>query len=808
MSHLPDDLRYAWRIMRRSPGFAAAAVSTLALGMGATAAIFSVVDGVLLRSLPYTDAHRIVSITVSRAGETDSAFAPANYLDLERGARSFEAMAAYREAAFDLATGGRDPERLEGAFTTRQFFEVFRVQPLAGRVYGSADGPGGPRLAVLSEGAWRRVFGSDPRTVGSTVRLSGRPYTIAGIAPSTLRWPDAQEVWVLADRPVPPPPLEVEGDYLNQRGLSYFNVIARIRAGVPFPEAEQDVVTIAARLAHDHPDNNRTRSMGLVALHDLMIGDVRPALLALLAAVGLVMLIAAGNVAHLLLARGAARAREFAVRGAIGAGVWRLVRQLLVEGLLLAAVGGVLGLLIGQWFLRGLVALAPADIPRLYDVQLDWHVVAVTAGIVLASAILFALAPALQAARIDVVEALKGGGRTATAGAYFLRRALVIGEVALASMLLVGAGLLLHSFWRLLDVDPGFSRQRVVALELALPESRYDTSQVQARFYRAFIDRLATIRDRQTVAAGFPRPFGDGTDSSAPFQIEGRPETLRSDRPIALLAIATPGYFRTLGIPLVRGRDFNDDDREGHEPVVIVNEVMARRYWPDVNALGQRIDLGGNKTWWRIVGIAGSHRSKSLAAAPEATVFLPYQQFTLPFLTVYTRTQAGAPEVAGQAKAVLRDLDPDLPLGGVHEISDVMDEALALPRFRTSLIAVFAGLALLLAAIGVYGVLTYSVTQRLREFGIRLTLGATPMHVVRLTLREGLSMTGIGLAIGLIGSWVAARFLGSLLFEVSTIDPLTFIAVPLLLGLVAVAACLRPSIRAASVDPATSLRMD
>ena len=809
---MSNDIGYALRTLQKNRGFAGMAIVTLALGIGGTTAIFSVVNGILLRPLPYPNADRIVQVWTVTQEESQGSYSPADFLEFQRSTRTLDALAGYREDALTIASSDADPVRVTGALVTLEYFEIFGSAPLLGRAFSrSSDAATNEPLAILSAKVWRETTASDAGIVGKRLRINGVPHTIVGVMPDSFEYPHGARAWVLSNKPVPPPPFDVPGDLLEARNLQYFLAVGRLRAGATVAHAQADVAAIAGELARQHPRTNAGRGARVERLHERMVGDVRRALLVLLGAVGIVLLIACANVASLLLARAAGRQREFAIRTALGASRGRLVRQLLVESLLLASAGGALGLLAGAWAVAVLAAVIPEGVPRVEEIGLDERVAAATVLTSLGSALIFGLLPSLQASRSDGSMALRDAGdraSTAGRGRARTRGTLVVAEVALTLVLLVSAGLLANSFIRLQRIDPGFTTEQVTLVQMPLPQGKYIDGKRQAAFYEQLLERLRQHGDIQSAAVAFPAPLS-GANASGSFSIEGRPSTTRADRPRAALGSVSPEYLRTLGIPLITGRHFTDRDREPGPAVIIVNAAFARRYFPGEDPLGKRLRFDDTKdAWMTIVGIAGDSRNLGLDSDPGPLMYIPYHYFTLPFMSVVVRSAGGTAAVASAVRADVRALDPDLPVDEVRPLKDVVADSVAEPRFRMALLGAFALTALLLAAVGVYGLISYSVAQRTREIGIRVALGARPAQVTVPIMREGLWLAALGVGIGLAGAFAATRLLATFLFGIEATDPLTFAAVTGLLLGVALLACYVPSRRALRVDPLTALRAE
>jgi predicted permease len=797
---LLEDVRHGLRSLAKSRAFAALTIATLALGIGANTALFSVVNAVLLRPLPHDHPERIAVVWRTFPASPESPHSAADFLDVQKDSRSFESLAAYHGLVLDLALGSGEPQRLVGAEVTSGFFDVFGTPAALGRTLRANSDRPGDRLAVLGHGAWQRVFGSDPSVVGRSVRFGSVPMTVVGVMPESFAWPVDAEAWVLSDIVVPAPPLPMP-ELLTQRGLSYLDVVARLQPTVTLAAAQADLDTIGRRLAEAFPDNDKDRGYRLVPLHEQVTGRMRPSLLILLGVVGLVLLIASANVANLLLARGVGRQREMAVRASLGASPARLVRQLLCESVVLALLGGLAGLAVADQGTRLLLRLVPGDLPRSGEVAIDGGVLLFTLAASVGTGLLFGIAPALAAARVPPLEALRSGGRAATASGNRLRSTLVGAEIAVALVVLSGAGLLLRSFVRLQAVATGYLTDTVVALPLSLPTTRYPTSAEQIRFYQQVVERLSAS-GRHEVAAAYPAPFGDGAASAAPVR---REKQASSDAEgMTLLSIVSSSYFRVMGIPLLTGREFTEGDVDGKPGVVMISHAMAERFWPGQDALGERITLGGDD-FYTVVGIVGDTRRKGLDLPAEPMVYLHYQQFTIPFLQVFARGTSAA-TFASDARAALRALDPELPLGAVQTVAEMRARSMAVPRFRTVLLGLFAALGLLLAAVGLFGVVSDGVGRRGREIGIRMALGAEHRQILRLVLADGLRISAGGAVVGLLASLALGRVIASFLFGVGAADPLTLVGVSVVLLAVAALASYLPARRAARLDPMLAIR--
>ncbi len=812
------DLRYAARGLAREPGFTAVAVITLGLAIGANTAIFSVANGLLLRPLPLPRADRLLLVMRHfKEGDTDSVSATKLFFLQPRLGGVFASTAAYENlgAGFNLVGDGL-PERIRGAHVTAGFFPTAGAQPLLGRNFlPEEDRPGARKVVVLSHRLWARRFGADPRILGRPLQLSGETYTVVGVMPAGFRFPAVAELWT---------PFAFDPATSNE--ANYFNLIGRLRDGIAPQTAGATVKALTKGYGAAYP-----RSLGpdevfiTKPLQEQLYGQVRPALLVLLAAVGAVLLIACVNVANLQLARAAARQREIAIRTALGAGWWRIVRQLLTESLLLAVGGGATGLLLGAACIRPLLAMSPIELDRLAQVGIDWRVLLFTLGVSLAAGVIFGLAPALQPARGNLHEPLKeGGNRTAgSVGGQWLRRALVTSEVALALLLITTASLLVRSFVGLLQQEPGFDVEHVLTMKLSLPPARYGTGAAAERFSSQVVERLEALPGVRAAAITTSVPLEGGPDLS--FKILGRKgggDDGDGNYDADYRAL-TPGLFRALRIPIVRGRGFTGADRLGGPLVALINHEAARRWWPKEDPVGQRIvvaqgskDLGdrGPRT---IVGIAGDTRDDGLDRKLPAILYVPLGQvpdqlialfFKLLPVSVTLHTAADSPALTAAAKRQIWSVDPGQPIDDVKSMAEIRDLSLGSRRFTTALLGLLALLALALAAVGIYGVLSYLVQQRTREIGVRLALGASAGQVQRLVLRQGMGAVAVGIALGLGGAFAVTRLLGSLLVGVTAHDPLSFFFTPALLAVIAVLASSIPAQRASRLDPLIALRQE
>ncbi len=808
---MSTDLRYAVRMLIKSPGFTIVAILTLALGIGANTAIFSVVNGVLLRPLPYPAAGQIVQVWTTSAAEPKSSHSAADFLDLQRGNRTLLELAGYREDAFTLTTAAGEAERVPGALVTLDYFDVFAMPASLGRTFNrKADGTVGEPLVVLSHAVWLAAFAADPQIVNRRIRINAEPHTVVGVMPASFDYPEGSKAWVLSPKPVPVPPIDVPGDLLQSRDVHYFQAIGRLRPGVSTQLARADLAAIAEDSARRFPASDGGRGIAVQTLQEKIVGDVRKALLMLLGAVGVVLLIACANVASLLLARASGRQRELAIRAALGAARGRLIRQLITESVLLGAGGGAAGLLVGAWAIALLLRVIPEGIPRAGQIGLDAPVAAIAVVVSFASALLFGVIPALQASRTEASLVLRDADRATTGGARRARTraALVVFEIALTLVLLVCAGLLANSFIRLQRVEPGFTVDQVTLIPLPLPLSKYADGARQTAFYQRILEAVERRPEIQSAAILFPNPI-EGRNASGTFTIEGQPRLRRADRPFAALGSVSANYFRTLGIPLIEGRTFTERDRDPAPAAAIVNATLVRRYFAGEDPIGKRVRFGeSDEDWMTIVGVVGDSHNAGLDESPTPLLYLPYHTFPLAFMGIAARSTAGPGVVASIVRREVKEVDPDMPIDKIIPLRDLLAESVAEPRFRTMLLGAFALMAVTLAAVGVYGLMSFSVTQRRREIGIRVALGARPQQVILPIIREGMTLAAGGVALGVAGSFVATRLLASFLFGVQPTDPLTYVTVAVLLLGVALLATYIPSRSAARVDPIDALRAD
>jgi predicted permease len=807
MHGFPQDLRFALRRLRQSPAFTAVAVLTLALGIGATSAIFSVLDAVVLRPLPFLRPDQLQMVWETMPGNDTRWVAPANFLDWRRGARSFTGLAAFSEGAATL-TGGDAPERLATVSVSTNFFDILGVGASVGRALSTTDAAAGADpVVVLSDDLWRRRYGGDVAIVGQRIALDGRAHRVAGVMPRGFRFPETADLWSAASRDIPELP-GFPGDIAASRDVHYLSVVGRLRSDVSADAAGVEMSGIAARLATQYPADNDGLGANVVSLHRSLVGDVEPTVVMLFAAVGLVLLIACANVASLLLARAEERSREAAICVALGATRARMLSRTLAESLVLGLAGGVAGIILATWGIDALLALAPGDLPRADEITLDWRVIAFTLIISLACGACFGLFPAIRAWRLDLHSALKAGGRlTVGAPRRRLRGLLVASELALALTLLTGAGLLLRSVLTLLAVNPGFRAENVLSARLSLPRTTYDTPERAGAMFGMLLERARALPGVIDASAVSDLP-ASGSSMNRGFVIEGRPAPRRPADMTVEYRVVDPRYFATMGVPLLRGRGFIAADAPGGLRVATISETMARQYWPDRNPIGARVALGDPAkadSWHTIVGVVGDVAHFGLASTPFPEIHVPLAQSPAQRMFVVLRTAGDQPSVASALRGIVAAVDANQPVTDVQTMTQRLTSSVARQRFVMTLLALFAGVAVFLAVLGVYALMATTVQARTREIGLRMALGAPASDLVRMLVAHGARLVALGVVAGVIASFATTRALDSLLFGVGATDPLTFIGVALLLSGVAIAACWIPARRAATVDPMITL---
>jgi putative ABC transport system permease protein len=810
MDVLRQDLQYALRRLFQSPGFTLVAVLTLALGIGANSAIFSVVRGVLLKPLPFPESDRLVGVFHEYDGKRAVMSGP-NFIDVAHTAKSLENAAAIQTQRVIL-TGQGDPIRLDVASVSASFFDVLRVRPELGRTFAPDEStPGRTDLIVLSHGLWQQRFGSDPAVLGRSVQIDGVGKEVIGVMPATFNYPRDRMAWM---------PIPYDNSFVStQRGAWFLTVVARLRPGVTPEQSAAEVRTIGARLAKQYPDADGSIGMTTFPLLEAIVGDIKPSMLVLLGAVGFVLLIACTNVANLLLARAAARETEMAVRTALGAGRRRIMRQLLTESVVLSFMGAAIGLLLAVWGVAFLVQLKPDGIPRLDDVHIDGIVILFTAGVAALTGVLFGVVPAVHATRRSVAASLKEGARGAVGvrGSSRTRGALVVAELALALMLLVGAGLLMRSFMRLQAVDPGFRSDHALTFELTFPDSRYgdDNEDRIVAFFDQLLPRLRGLPGATNVGAVMGLPLS-GMAFDISFEVLGRPPVPPQDQPSMQIRVATPSYFSTIGIPVKRGRAFTEADRANSKQVVLITESAARQYFPNEDPIGKSIRLGWGKRvkgqrlrgGGEIVGIVGDVKEEGLASADAPQLYMPMRQWPVQSMAVVVRTATSPMSLADAVRERVREVDPALPVSRMRPLDEIVSRSMSQPRFYLMVLTVFAAVALVLAAVGIFGVLSYAVAQRTREIGIRMALGAQERSVLRMVVGQAMLLALGGIAVGAVLALVLSRGMTTMLFSVTATDPATFVSVAGILGVVALVASYIPARRATRVDPIVALRSE
>ncbi|MEO8032778.1 MAG: ABC transporter permease [Gemmatimonadota bacterium] len=813
-----DDLRYALRQLRRSPGFAVVAVVTLALGIGANTTIFSVLRGILLRPLPYAEPDRSVMISSHLNGKDNQWVSPAEFADYQAQSSLFSSVAIFDEGAFTLA-GDHDAESLRGGLVSANLFATVGTAPILGRVFtAEEDQAGGPRLVVIGEGIWRRRYSGDAAIIGKPIQIDAQPYTVVGVMPEAFRLPidfavtAPTQFWV---------PLQLPSITADDRGNHSYYVTARLRPGLEIEAARPQFARFVAAMKQKHPDYYRpTFDVSLATLREQVVGRVRPALLLLLGAVGLVLLMACGNIANLLLARGESRQKELAIRAAMGASRGRLIRQLLLESVLLSVIGGGAGLLIAWWGISAIPAINPTSLPRVESIGLDPAVLAATFVLSLITGVVFGLAPAWQMARPALQAELKETGRgvTATRRGRGFRSALIGGEVALAVVLVIGAGLLVQSYMRLTQLSPGFKADNVLTMRLALPEASYPTRASVTSAFDRVIARLGQLPGVLVAGGVTGLPLATIRGDWGVI-IEGQVARDRRDLPQVDWQVIEPGYFEALSIPLVAGRYPTAADRSGSLSVIVVNEAMARQHWPEGHAVGQRMRLTtpADSNWRTVIGVAGNVHHRALDAAPRPEMFVPLDQFfeTAPDdavnvrgLTLTLKTASDPLALVASARQVVASIDPTLAMSDIRTMQGVVSSSIATPRFTAVLLGVFAALALALAAVGIYGLVSFAVAQRTGEMGIRLALGAEAADILKLVVGQGMRPVIAGLTAGLVASLLLARVLTAMLTGISARDLSTYAVVIGVLGGVGLLACWLPARRASRTDPIVAMRND
>ena len=812
-----QDLVYGFRMLLKQPGFTAVALLSLAIGIGVTTAIFSVIYAVLLRPLPFADADRLV-ILWSRSPGLNVAqdwFSPGQYLDVKTQNRVFEETAIAIGASFNI-TGQGGPEHIDGARVSSSFLPLLGGAALYGTLFtAEEDTPGRPPAAILSHGFWRRRFGSDPQVIGRTITLNGNNFTIIGVLSAGFSLNKevipAVNAITVADVLLPLPLSETAR---ANRGNEDFNIFARLKPDVTLAQAQADMDLIAGRMKQQYPDRYPPTgglTISVVPMLKQVVGDIGELLPMLLGAVVCVLLIACANVANLLLSRAAVRQKEMAIRAALGADRGRLIRQLLTESLLLAILGGLLGLLVAYVAIGAMRLLGPENIPRLNEVAIDGAILIFTMLVALSTGLLFGLAPALRSSRIDLHETLKEGGRGAgsdSRGHHRLRQLLVVAEVALSLVLLIMAGLLIRSYQSILVAHPGFNPRHVQAMRMSLPAAVYTSPEAVIDFFKRVCDRVKALPGVESAAVTYSLPMSTVAFAWEPVTVEGYVPRTAHEAIIANVRIVSPDYFQTMEIQLLQGRFFNQYDNRGGPEAIIVNEAMVERFWPNRNPLGQRLQRASSKNWQTVVGVIRDTKQFSTEKEPPITIYFPFEQYVGRSLYLIARTTPDPSVVTPAIIKEIQTIDPQMPVYDVKTMEGRLSDSLSRRRFSMFLLTIFAVIALLLAAIGIYGVISYSVSQRVHEIGIRMALGAQAGDILRLVIGQGMRLVGVGIAIGLAASLALTRLIDSLIFGVRRTDPMTFAMIVLLLALVALIACWIPARRATKTDPMIALRVE
>ncbi|HZE69968.1 MAG TPA: ABC transporter permease [Pyrinomonadaceae bacterium] len=821
MQTLWHDLRYGARMLRKNPAITFVVILALALGIGANTAIFSVVNAVLLRPLPYDQANRLVFLNEASQVLDEMSISYPNFTDWRNQNHFFEYIGVYNRNSYNL-TGAGEVERIPTAQVSADLFSALRVGASLGRVFtNEEDKPGGTPVVVLSYGLWQRRFGGQASILNQPITLNGKSYTVIGIMPRTYLYPSRVEMWVPVGQLSADPNWQERGNHPGLYG------VARLKPGATLAQAQSDMDNIAANLEKQYPDSNAGNRVRLQPLLEVFVSEVRGTLWVLFGAVGFVLLIACANIANLLLARATARRKEMAIRAAMGAGRWRIARQLLTESVLLAIIGGGLGLLIARWGIQFILYISPDAIPRSREIDLDWKVLVFTLGVSFLTGILFGLLPAVQAGEVDVHETLKETGR-GTSRRHWLRSSLVVVEVATTMVLLIGAGLMTRSFYRLQQVNPGFSYEHLTSFSVSLPQKKYASEEQRSEFFRRLIENTRGLPGVQMVAAASGLPLGNNGWQTS-FVIEGRPVPPRNETPLMEACTVTPDYFRAMNIPLLSGRFFTDQDNrsflagrdlskldEGERMisgtnVIVVDEEFARRYWPNEDAVGKRIKFGPDSKApaLTVVGVVGRVKMEGLSQdSNRVQGYFAFSQLPFNGMTVIIKASRDPNQLIAAVRDQIKAIDPEQPIYNIRTMDEIRGESVAAERLNLMLLSIFAGIALVLAIVGIYGVMSYAVTQRTHEIGIRMAIGAQPRDVFRMILGQGMTLALIGVVLGLVGAFALTRLMATMLFGVQPTDPATFASIAALLTGVALVACLIPGRRATKVDPVISLRYE
>jgi putative ABC transport system permease protein len=821
MTTLWQDIRYGVRMLWKNSGITAIVIFALALGIGANTAIFSVVNTVLLRPLPYPDAENLVFLNEKSPVLEEMSISYPNFTDWREHNQSFEHIGVYNRGSYNL-TGAGEAERIVTAQMSADMFTLLKVSPLHGRVYtNDEDKPGSTPVVVLSYGLWQRRFGGQMSILNQQITLNSKSYTVIGVMPETFFFPSRGEMWVPVGQLSDQPSWKERGNHPGLYG------VGRLKPGVSFEQAEADLNTLAANLEKQYPDTNAGNRVRFRPLLEIFVSDARRALWVIFAAVVLVLLIACANIANLLLARASARRKEMAIRTAVGASRWRLTRQLLTESILLSLIGGAIGLVLARWGIDLILYVSPDSIPRWREIGLDWTVLVFTIGISGVTGILFGLVPALQAGEVDVHETLKETGR-GVSGRNWLRSSLITAEVAITLVLLICAGLMIRSFYLLNKVNPGFSYEHLTSFSVSLPQKKYDKMETRASFYNRLLENIRALPGVESAAVASGLPLGNNGWQTG-FTIDGQPRPPRDQTPLMEACLVTPDYFRAMNIPVLRGRVFTDRDDRSHLAgrdlsrmnedeiaiaglnKIVIDEEFARRYWPNEEAVGKRISMGSeeNPRFLEVLGVVGRVKMESLNQNSDRVQgYFPFNQVPNGSMTVIVKGSSDPNMLISSMRAAVKQIDPDQPIYSPRTMDELRAESVASERLNLMLLSIFAGIALVLAIVGIYGVMSYSVTQRTHEIGIRMAIGARPRDVFAMILGHGMKLTLIGVVIGLALAFAATRLMGTMLFGVAPTDLTTFSVISILLISVAALACYLPGRRATKVEPTISLRYE
>ncbi len=822
MATLWQDVRYGVRMLLKNPGITVIVIIALALGIGANTAIFSVVNTVLLRPLPYEESDRLVFLNEKSPVLDEMSISYPNFTDWRNQTQTFEKMGVYNRASYNL-TGAGEAERIVTGQVSADLFSVLRVNALHGRVFtNDEDKPGGTPVVVLSHGLWQRRFGGQTSILNQPITLNTKQYVVIGVMPETFLYPSRVEMWVPVGQLSDQPSWQQRGNHPGLYG------VARLKPGATIEQADADMNTIAANLEKQYPDTNTGNRVRLRPLLEIFVSDARRALWVIFAAVAFVLLIACANIANLLLAKATARRKEMAIRTAVGASRWRLARQLLTESILLSLVGGVIGLLLGYWGVQLILYMSPDAIPRSREIGLDWTVLGFTIGVSFLTGIVFGLLPAIQAGDVDVHETLKESGR-GTSGRQWLRSSLVVVEVATTLVLLIAAGLMIRSFYLLQKVNPGFSHEHLTSFSISLPQKKYTTQEARAQFYDRLLENLRGLPGVESVAAASGLPLGNNGWQTS-YVIDGQPEPPRDQVPLLEACLVTPDYFKAMNIPLLRGRTFTDRDNRAHLAgrdlsklnenqregaglnLIVIDEEFAKRHWPNEDPIGKHVRIGGSNPQnpkLEVIGVVGRVKMESLNQNSDRVQgYFPFAQVPQSGMTVIMKGASDPNQLIGAVRAAVKQIDPDQPIYSPRTMDDIRAESVAGERLNLTLLSLFAGIALVLAVVGIYGVMSYSVTQRTHEIGIRMAIGARPRDVFTMILGHGMKLAIIGVVIGLAAAFALTRLMASMLFGVAPTDATTFGGIAALLIGVALLACYLPGRRATKVEPTISLRYE